>query len=601
MYEKNTLNEMKDSELKELAELMKISNVAELSKEQLVNSIADKSAIDSAKAEPVAVKRKPRIKKTEAVKETPKTEIPETVEAVIINKEPVTETVIEPIIEPKTETIIPAANPNKIRQERPIRPQNDNKEKSFKNKNEAPNGNTGNRFEKNVLPKENTVENNGNTENVIAPTENNNSENKPTETSNIESKEGEKPANAENNLPREIRPPNKWDKNRNDRQNFREKEKQEYIELDGIVNCEGVLETMVDGYGFLRSSDYNYMSSPDDVYVSPSQIKLFGLKTGDTVKGTIRPPKEGEKYFALIKVESINGRNPAEVRDRVAFEHLTPLFPDERLHLADNAATYSTRIIDILAPIGKGQRGLIVAQPKTGKTILLKDIANAIAKNHPEVYLLVLLIDERPEEVTDMQRSVRAEVVASTFDEPADKHVKLANMVLEKAKRMVECGHDVVILLDSITRMARAFNTVAPSSGKVLSGGVEANALHKPKRFFGAARKIENGGSLTIIATALIDTGSKMDEVIFEEFKGTGNMELQLDRKLANKRIYPAIDIVSSSTRRDDLLLDKTTIQRLWVLRNHIADMNAEEAMNVVLNHMKNTKTNEEFLATMNS
>jgi transcription termination factor Rho len=357
---------------------------------------------------------------------------------------------------------------------------------------------------------------------------------------------------------------------------------------------------MMDGYGFLRSSDYNYMSSPDDVYVSPSQIKLFGLKTGDTVKGTIRPPKEGEKYFALIKVESINGRVPAEVRDRIAFEHLTPLFPDERLRLADNASTYSTRIIDILAPIGKGQRGLIVAQPKTGKTILLKDIANAIAKNHPEVYLLVLLIDERPEEVTDMQRSVRAEVVASTFDEPAEKHVKLANMVLEKAKRMVECGHDVVILLDSITRMARAFNTVAPSSGKVLSGGVEANALHKPKRFFGAARKIENGGSLTIIATALIDTGSKMDEVIFEEFKGTGNMELQLDRKLANKRIYPAIDIVSSSTRRDDLLLDKSTIQRLWVLRNHIADMNAEEAMNVVLNHMKATKSNEEFLATMN-
>jgi transcription termination factor Rho len=475
------------------------------------------------------------------------------------------------------------------------------KEKSFKNKNENLSGNNGNRFEKNILTNENAVINNGNSENVISATENINSENKSSETSNIENKEGEKLLNAENNLPREIRTPNKWDKNRNDRQNFREKEKLEYIELDGIVNCEGVLETMVDGFGFLRSSDYNYMSSPDDVYVSPSQIKLFGLKTGDTVKGTIRPPKEGEKYFALIKVESINGRNPAEVRDRVAFEHLTPLFPDERLRLADNASTYSTRIIDILAPIGKGQRGLIVAQPKTGKTILLKDIANAIAKNHPEVYLLVLLIDERPEEVTDMQRSVRAEVVASTFDEPADKHVKLANMVLEKAKRMVECGHDVVILLDSITRMARAFNTVAPSSGKVLSGGVEANALHKPKRFFGAARKIENGGSLTIIATALIDTGSKMDEVIFEEFKGTGNMELQLDRKLANKRIYPAIDIVSSSTRRDDLLLDKTTIQRLWVLRNHIADMNAEEAMNVVLSHMKNTKTNEEFLATMNS
>ncbi len=601
MYEKTTLNEMKDSELKELAEFMKISNVADLSKEQLVNSIAEKSIIDTAKAEPITVKRKPRIKKDkeipEIVKEIPNEEISEVVASIIINKEPI----IESIIDTNNDTITPAIIPNKIRQERTVRTQNDNKEKSFKNNSEAPNGNKGNRFEKNVLPKEILVDNNGNTDQVVTTSENNNIENKTAETTPIENKEGEKPANAENNLPREIRPPNKWDKNRNDRQNFREKEKQEYIELDGIVNCEGVLETMVDGYGFLRSSDYNYMSSPDDVYVSPSQIKLFGLKTGDTVKGTIRPPKEGEKYFALIKVESINGRNPAEVRDRVAFEHLTPLFPDERLRLADNASTYSTRIIDILAPIGKGQRGLIVAQPKTGKTILLKDIANAIAKNHPEVYLLVLLIDERPEEVTDMQRSVRAEVVASTFDEPADKHVKLANMVLEKAKRMVECGHDVVILLDSITRMARAFNTVAPSSGKVLSGGVEANALHKPKRFFGAARKIENGGSLTIIATALIDTGSKMDEVIFEEFKGTGNMELQLDRKLANKRIYPAIDIVSSSTRRDDLLLDKTTIQRLWVLRNHIADMNAEEAMNVVLNHMKNTKTNEEFLATMNS
>jgi transcription termination factor Rho len=341
------------------------------------------------------------------------------------------------------------------------------------------------------------------------------------------------------------------------------------------------------------------MASPDDVYVSPSQIKLMGLKTGDTVRGTIRPPKEGEKYFALIKVDSVNGRKPSEIRDRVAFEHLTPLFPDEKLKLGDTA-TYSTRIIDMLAPIGKGQRGLIVAQPKTGKTILLKEVANAIAKNHPEVYLIILLIDERPEEVTDMQRSVRAEVVASTFDEPAEKHVKLANIVLEKAKRMTECGHDVVILLDSITRMARAFNTAQPASGKILSGGVDANALHKPKRFFGAARKIENGGSLTIIATALIDTGSKMDEVIFEEFKGTGNMELQLDRKLSNKRIYPAIDIVASSTRRDDLLLDKATLQRTWILRNHIADMNAEEAMNLLLKNMKNTKSNEEFLASMN-
>ncbi|MBU3663145.1 MAG: transcription termination factor Rho [Bacteroidetes bacterium] len=373
-----------------------------------------------------------------------------------------------------------------------------------------------------------------------------------------------------------------------------------FQELDGIVDAEGVLEMMQDGYGFLRSSDYNYMPSPDDVYVAPSQVKIFGLKTGDTVLGTVRPPKEGEKYFALVKVGSINGRIPSEVRDRVAFEHLTPLFPDEKLRLADGSDSYSTRIIDLLAPIGKGQRGLIVAQPKTGKTILLKDIANAISKNHPEVYLIILLIDERPEEVTDMQRSVRAEVVASTFDEPAEKHVKLANIVLEKAKRLVECGHDVVILMDSITRMARAFNTAQPASGKILSGGVDANALHKPKRFFGAARKIEGGGSLTIIATALTDTGSKMDDVIFEEFKGTGNMELQLDRKLSNKRIFPAIDIISSSTRRDDLLLDKTTLQRIWVLRNHLADMNTEEAMNLMLKNMKGTRSNEEFLASMN-
>ncbi len=393
------------------------------------------------------------------------------------------------------------------------------------------------------------------------------------------------------------------DKQRNERQERMERIQQQaalLAELEGIVSAEGVLELIPDGYGFLRSSDYNYMPSPDDVYVSPSQIKMMGLKTGDTVRGTIRPPKEGEKYFALIKVETINGKTPTEVRDRVAFEHLTPLFPDEKLKLADNATTYSTRIIDLLAPIGKGQRGLIVAQPKTGKTILLKDIANAIAKNHPEVYLIILLIDERPEEVTDMQRSVRAEVVASTFDEPAEKHVKLANIVLEKAKRMTECGHDVVILLDSITRMARAFNTVQPASGKVLSGGVDANALHKPKRFFGAARKIEDGGSLTIIATALTETGSKMDEVIFEEFKGTGNMELQLDRKLSNKRIYPAIDIISSSTRREDLLLEKSTLQRMWVLRNHIADMNPEEAMDLMLKNMKGTRSNEEFLASMN-
>jgi len=373
------------------------------------------------------------------------------------------------------------------------------------------------------------------------------------------------------------------------------------LDFDNVIVNEGVLEIMPDGYGFLRSSDYNYLTSPDDIYVSQSQIKLFGLKTGDTVRGSIRPPKEGEKYFPLVRVEAINGRVPAEVRDRVPFDHLTPLFPSERLNLFTDPGNYSTRIMDLFSPIGKGQRGLIVAQPKTGKTMLLKDVANSIAKNHPEVYLIILLIDERPEEVTDMARSVRAEVVSSTFDEPAERHVKIANIVLEKAKRMVECGHDVVILLDSITRLARAYNTVAPASGKILSGGVDANALHKPKRFFGAARNIEDGGSLTIIATALTETGSKMDEVIFEEFKGTGNMELQLDRKLSNKRIFPAIDITASSTRRDDLLLDRESLQRIWILRNHLADMNSLEAMEFLQSQIKGTKTNEEFLISMNS
>lgn len=372
------------------------------------------------------------------------------------------------------------------------------------------------------------------------------------------------------------------------------------IEFDGIILSEGVLEMMPDGYGFLRSSDYNYLSSPDDVYVSPSQIKLFGLKTGDTVQGSVRPPKEGEKYFALLKVDAINGKSPEEVRDRVPFDYLTPLFPFEKLNLFMQSNEYSTRIMDLFTPIGKGQRGLIVAQPKTGKTMLLKAVANAIAANHPECYLMVVLVDERPEEVTDMERSVRAEVIASTFDEPAEKHVKVSTIALQKAKRLVECGHDVVILLDSITRLARAHNTVAPSSGKVLSGGVEANAMQKPKQFFGAARKIENGGSLTIIATALVDTGSKMDEVIFEEFKGTGNMELQLDRRLANKRIYPAIDLVASSTRRDDLLLERDVLQRMNLLRVFLTDMNTEEAMRELQNRMKGTKNNEEFLASMN-
>ncbi|MFD1184978.1 transcription termination factor Rho [Pontibacter rugosus] len=374
-----------------------------------------------------------------------------------------------------------------------------------------------------------------------------------------------------------------------------------FKEFDGIILNEGVLELMQDGYGFLRSTHYNYLASPDDIYVSPSQIKLFGLKTGDTVKGQIRPPKEGEKYFALLKVETVNGRTTEEIRDRIPFQHLTPLFPEERLQLTTRPSQMSTRILDLFAPIGKGQRGMIVAQPKTGKTVLLKEIANAISENHPEVYLMILLIDERPEEVTDMARSVKAEVIASTFDETAERHVKVSSIVLDKAKRMVECGHDVVILLDSITRLARAYNTVVPSSGKILSGGVDANALHKPKRFFGAARNVENGGSLTIIATALIDTGSKMDEVIFEEFKGTGNMELQLDRKLANRRVYPAIDVPASGTRREDLLMDRDELNRIWILRKFMSDMNSIEAMEFLKDRMKGTKSNEEFLISMNS
>ena len=392
-------------------------------------------------------------------------------------------------------------------------------------------------------------------------------------------------------------------KNNNPNHNNNNKNRpQDDFEFDGIVTAEGVLEMMPDGFGFLRSSDYHYLSSPDDIYVSHSQVRLFGLKTGDTVKGTVRPPKKGEKYFPLIKVNKINGRDPNIVRDRVPFEFLTPLFPDEKFKLTDNGkSSLSTRMIDLFAPIGKGQRGLIVAQPKTGKTVLLKEVANAIAANHPEAYLMILLVDERPEEVTDMARNVNAEVIASTFDEPADRHVRIANIVLEKAKRLVECGHDVVILLDSITRLARAYNTVQPASGKILTGGVDANALQKPKRFFGAARKIENGGSLTILATALTETGSKMDEVIFEEFKGTGNMELQLDRKISNRRIYPAIDVTSSSTRREDLLLGKELTQKIWVLRNHLADMTPVESIEFMRDRLLRTETNEEFIVTMNS
>ncbi len=447
---------------------------------------------------------------------------------------------------------------------------------------------------------ENTISENSNEEEntPTTETENENTEPKPLSPAELNRQrqlEENRIRQAERDAQRDAQ-----DKERQEKEAAKRERIQILMDLESVVSTQGVLEVVPDGFGFLRSSDYNYQASPDDVYLAPNQIRSNGLKTGDTVQGTIRPPKEGEKYFALVKIERVNGKTLEELRDRVSFEHLTPLFPDSKLNLVDKNDNYGNRIIDIISPIGKGQRGLIVAQPKTGKTQLLKNLANAIATNHPEVYLIILLIDERPEEVTDMARNVKAEVVASTFDEPADKHVKLANIVLEKAKRLTESGHDVVILLDSITRLARAYNTVQPASGKILSGGVDANALQKPKRFFGAARNIENGGSLTIIATALTETGSKMDEVIFEEFKGTGNMELQLDRKLSNKRIYPAIDIVASSTRREDMLLDKSTLQKMWVLRNHLADMNSEEAMKMMLKYMEGTQNNNEFLVSMN-
>ena len=429
---------------------------------------------------------------------------------------------------------------------------------------------------------------------------NNNNPNNPRNNNNERRNSNNNPRNNDNSNRNENRG-NDNRGNRSGNQPRTDKPQEPRYDFGDLVEAEGVLEMMNDGYGFMRSSDFNYHSSPDDVYVSQSQIKLFGLKTGDTIRGAVRPPKEGEKYFPLVKVDKVNGREAKDIRDRVPFEYLTPLHPEEKLTLTGHAReNMSARVMDMFAPVGKGQRGLIVAQPKTGKTMLLKDVANAIAANHPEVYLIVLLIDERPEEVTDMKRSVNAEVVASTFDEPADKHVKVANIVLEKAKRMVECGHDVVILLDSITRLARAYNTVAPGSGKVLTGGIDAHALHKPKRFFGAARNIENGGSLTIIATALTETGSKMDEVIFEEFKGTGNMELQLDRNIANRRVYPAIDLVASSTRRDELLLDSAMQQRIWILRKHLSDMKPVEAMEFLKNKMRGTRSNEEFLISMN-
>ena len=476
---------------------------------------------------------------------------------------------------------VQAANPTTETKEEPKRPQKQKRERIQKPaQNQQQNDNSDRAQDKNQKNSSNA------NENATA----NEQQNKPKQQKQQKHNNGQNHKN-NNNQQRKENNGNKDNRNRYKEPDF---------EFDAIIESEGVLDVMSDGYGFLRSSDYNYLSSPDDIYVSQSQIRLFGLKNGDTVLGHVRPPKEGEKYFPLIRVSKINGLDPQVVRDRVAFEHLTPLFPKEKFNIAEKQSTISTRIMDLFSPIGKGQRGMIVSQPKTGKTMLLKDVANAIAANHPEVYQMILLIDERPEEVTDMQRNVQGEVIASTFDKEAHEHVKIANIVLEKAKRLVECGYDVVILLDSITRLARAYNTVQPASGKILSGGVDANALHKPKRFFGAARKIENGGSLSIIATALTETGSKMDEVIFEEFKGTGNMELQLDRKISNRRIFPAIDLTSSSTRRDDLLLDEKTIQRMWVMRKYLADMNPVEAMEFINERFKQTRNNEEFLISMN-
>lgn len=576
-------------ELKEVAEKLKIDGFKKLTKQDLIYKILDEQALankaktsspagtDNAErkvekkinkeksTKPAEEKQVNQEQKTRGRKPVKKEEEPQKIEAVA-------ETVTTPGPEKESTENNQSSNPEQQNQN-----QNRDDRKFRDNRNNYKQGN--NRPYDKYKNKDNYRENNNQNNN-----QNNNNQNN----------------NSSNNNPNNYN--SNFNNGENQNQEVEYKEPVFNIELDGIIEGEGVLEMMPDGYGFLRSSDYNYLSSPDDIYVSPSQVKLFGLKTGDTVRGAIRPPKEGEKYFALLKVSFINGFDPAMVKERVPFDYLTPLFPEEKFLLSGDPSgkDYGNRMMELFAPIGKGQRGLIVAQPKTGKTYLLKDVANAIAANHPEVYLMVVLIDERPEEVTDMKRSVKAEVVASTFDEPADNHVRVAGLVLEKAKRLVESGHDVVILLDSITRLARAYNTVAPPSGRVLTGGVEATALHKPKKFFGAARNIEGGGSLTILATALIDTGSRMDEVIFEEFKGTGNMELQLDRTLANKRLYPAIDLTKSSTRREEQLLDPATLQRMFVLRNYLADMKPDEAMEFLRKYMIGTKTNEEFLSSMN-
>ena len=562
MYDILQLNDMLVPELKKLAEELQLKNYKRLAKQDLVYKILDAQAVSKKDDPSVIVDEEPRAKparkprapkKPKAEKNTEKTTKTKLSKEKVESKKEEGEESTEQVEEPKKKKKIITVPPKK---------EGDNARVSKGKK-----------------------------------------ETKQDDKESDDKKSDNRPSKSDNNRGGRNQNNNDQKKNENRPPKLSERAKALNIDLDAVVKGEGTLEMMSDGYGFLRSSDFNYLSSPDDIYVSPSQVKRFGLKTGDTVVGAIRPPKEGEKYFALLKIDRINGLTPAEVRERVPFDYLTPLFPEEKFKLTSHpeGKDMGNRMIDLFAPIGKGQRGLIVAQPKTGKTFLLKDVANAIAANHPECYMIVLLIDERPEEVTDMKRSVRAEVISSTFDEPADNHVRVANVVLEKAKRLVECGHDVIVLLDSITRLARAYNTVAPSSGKVLSGGVEANALHKPKQFFGAARNIEDGGSLTILATALIDTGSKMDGVIFEEFKGTGNMELQLDRSLANKRMYPSIDLTRSSTRREELLMDDATLQRMFFLRKHLADMKPDEAMNFLRKHMKGTRDNKEFLMAMNS
>lgn len=603
MYNKSQLEERSIDELRAIARAMNISKISRLTAQEIVYKILDSQAKEEAKTteqENTAVTvKKPRTrlkpkpiaesntKKAEATADTEAIETPKPQKKATKQKAKISEPEIKelklkdiPEIPKMDDLFIPDFNPLAARKERPVP-------------------------ETMISGEESLSSFLNSTAKATSPAQPNtkNEEKKPVDTEETAvTAEKEQPMEETELREETTKSDNKKFESRNEQRPAATKKPEFNFDIEGLIDAEGVLEIMPDGYGFLRSSDYNYLNSPDDIYVSQSQIKYFGMKTGDTVCGSIRPPKDGEKYFPLIKAETINGRPAELVRDRIPFDYLTPLFPDEKFDLCHHKQeTLSTRIIDLFTPIGKGQRALIVAPPKTGKTTLLKEIANAIAANHPDVYLIVLLIDERPEEVTDMQRTVNAEVIASTFDEPADRHVRIANIVLEKAKRMTECGHDVVIVLDSITRLARAYNTVAPASGKVLSGGVEANALQKPKRFFGAARNIENGGSLTIIATALTETGSKMDEVIFEEFKGTGNMELQLDRKLSNKRIYPAIDLVLSSTRRDDLLLNKVVWDRMLILRNHIADMNSQEAMDLIKGRMKDTKTNEEFLVTMNS